>query len=668
MIDQSSPYLQQHAHNPVDWYPWGDEAFALARRLDRPIFLSIGYSTCHWCHVMEQESFADPEIGAAMNALFVSIKVDREERPDIDQLYMEAAQMMTGSGGWPLNLILTPDGRPFYAATYIPKEDRFGRMGLRSLIRRIDELWHHDRARLLASADSITQALREMPAATGRTALSEALLTRARAALAESFDHEAGGFGDAPKFPSPHKLRLLLRLGERAMVEQTLDAMRAGGIYDQIGFGFHRYATDRFWRVPHFEKMLYDQAMQMLAYSDAFAATGHGRHARVVRELADFVARRLTDPDGAFYSALDADSAGGEGRYYQWSIDELEAALGKEDAVFAARVWGMERRGNYLDEARRLRNGRNIPFLAQPPLDADRARMERIRRRLLAARAQRPVPFRDDKVLTDWNGMMIAALAHAAARLGDDGLLAQARRAAATVLERMWDGKRLRHRWRAGQAAIDGTLDDYAMLVWGLIELYQADFTPRWLQAAVAIDRAMRARFAMKDGGFYLTDGGDQRLLARPHEWFDGATPAGNSVALANLLRLAHLTGDMRLVAQAEAGLRQAAGQMAQAPTGSSALLWALADYLGPMRELVVAGRDDDPELERMVALARRGFHPGLVLLRHDPALFGTVPFLKEQGAIDGRATAYLCENFACNRPVHTARQLAELLDPSAGR
>ncbi len=657
-----SPYLQQHLHNPVDWYPWGEEAFAKARQEDKPIFLSIGYSTCHWCHVMEHESFEDPEVGAAMNRAFVSIKVDREERPDIDQLYMQVAQMMTGSGGWPLNLILTPDGKPFYAATYLPREDRFGRMGLLSLTRRVEELWKHDRKRLLASANSITKALQRPPSAAAGTAPDAELLRRAGQALRADFDAEHGGFGESPKFPSAHKLRFLLRMGDTDMVEQSLDAMRAGGIYDQIGFGFHRYATDNNWRVPHFEKMLYDQAMLMLAYSDAYAVTGHRRHAEVVREIADFLTREMRDSDDAFYAALDADSAGGEGRFYQWTLDEMKRALEEKDVDLAMTTWGVEQRGNYLDEARRLRNGLNILFLSQPPLDADRRRLERIRQQLLEVRETRERPFRDDKVLTDWNGMMIAALAHAARTLDAPELRALAEQAATTVLARAWNGKRLQHRWRNGTIGIDGKLDDYAMMVWGLIELYQTTLDARWLRQAVAINRVMVDRFAMEHGGFYLTDS-DTHLLARPREWFDGAAPAGNSIAIENLLRLAHLTGDSTLADMAERGLAQATEQMRKAPAGSAQLLSALHFALHPVRELVIAGENDAPEVARMIEAARAGYRPGLLLLRRDPALFKVAPFLKEQHAIDGKATAYLCENFSCNRPVHSAKALRALLE-----
>jgi len=666
LIDESSPYLQQHAHNPVDWYPWGDEAFALAKKEDKPIFLSIGYSTCHWCHVMEHESFEDPEVAAVMNRAFINIKVDREERPDIDAIYMRVAQILNGSGGWPLNLVLTPDRKPFYAGTYLPKSSRFGRMGLLDLATKIDDLWHHQRARLLTSADSITEALREPASGIGADdKLSPALLEHAVTALADNFDHEHGGFGDAPKFPSPHQLLFLLRMGKTDMVEQTLDAMRSGGIFDQIGFGFHRYSTDNHWFVPHFEKMLYDQAMLMLAYSEGYAATGHPRHAKVVGEIANFIANQMSDGDGAFYSALDADSEGGEGRFYQWTMAELTAALGSDDAAFAATTWGAEQRGNYLDEAKRLRNQRNILFLKQPPLDGDKARLEKIRLKLLAVRNQRTAPFRDDKVLTDWNGMMIAALANAARTLGGAqgaALLKQAQRAAHTVLKRAWNGKVLMHRWRNGVIGIDGHLDDYADMVWGLIELYQADFDAEWLLQAVAINRVMMAQFAIPSGGFYLTTA-DAKLLIRPQEWFDSAVPAGNSVAVMNMLRLSHLTGDTVLAEQAQRALQQAVPMIERAPSGSAYLLSALYFALKPVRELVLAGNPQDAEAKKMVKVATKGYRPNLVMLWRDERLLHTVPFLKDQQAINGKPTAYLCENFVCNRPVDSATKLKALLD-----
>ncbi|MDX8413473.1 MAG: thioredoxin domain-containing protein [Mariprofundales bacterium] len=665
LIDESSPYLQQHAHNPVDWYPWGEAAFTHAKQEDKPIFLSIGYSTCHWCHVMEHESFEDLAVGRAMNATFVSIKVDREERPDIDAIYMRVAQMMNGGGGWPLNVVLTPDLKPFYAATYLPRVSRFGRIGLLELTAKIDDLWHHDRARLLTSADEITASLRKPAIHQADSELTAELLDHAAGALANSFDGEHGGFGDAPKFPSPHKLLFLLRMNKTDMVEQSLDAMRSGGIFDQIGFGFHRYSTDNHWLVPHFEKMLYDQAMLMLAYSECYAATGHARHAAVVGEIADFIAREMTDSQGAFYSALDADSEGGEGRFYQWTTAELHAVLGDKDAALAAATWGAERRGNYLDEGKRLRNQRNILFLKQPAMDADKPRLEQIRRKLLAARNQRSHPFRDDKVLTDWNGMMIAALAHAARSF--DGaqataLLKQAQRAAHTVLQRAWDGKVLMHRWRAGSIGIDGHLDDYAALVWGLIELYQADFDPEWLLQAVAMNRVMMRKFALPSGGFYLT-AADSTLLTRPQEWFDGAAPAGNSIAVMNLLQLSHLTGDTTLAEAAQRALQQGAAMMQQAPSGTAHLLSALYFALNPVRELVLAGDPKSGEAQKMVMLARRGYRPNLVVLWRNDRLLKTAAFLQDQLAINGKPTAYLCENFVCNRPVQTATKLAALLN-----
>ncbi|MDQ6964033.1 MAG: thioredoxin domain-containing protein [Mariprofundales bacterium] len=663
---ESSPYLQQHLHNPVDWYPWGDAAFARAKKEDKLILLSIGYSTCHWCHVMEHESFESQEVGDALNATFVSIKVDREERPDIDAIYMRVAQMLNGGGGWPLNVILTPDLKPLYAATYLPKESRFGRVGLLELTAKMDRLWHHDRARLLASADEIARSVRRPAVISGgESTLSAGLLERAVEQLTEEFDSLHGGFGGAPKFPSPHRLLFLLRMNRTAMVEQTLDAMRNGGIFDQIGFGFHRYSTDDHWLVPHFEKMLYDQAMLMLAYSECYAATGHRRHARVVMEIAEFVAREMSDSSGALYSALDADSVGGEGRFYQWTTAEIRDALGDEEAPFAAVTWGVERRGNYLDEAKRLRNQRNILFVNQPPLDVDRERLERVRRKLLAARSLRTAPFRDDKVLTDWNGMMIAALAYSARTLcGDEGavLLKQAQRAAHSLLERSWDGTRLLHSWRGGVGSIDGHLDDYAALTWGLIELYQSSFDPEWLQQAVAINRVMLATFAVPTGGFYLTSERSD-LLTRPQEWFDGAVPSGNSIAVMNLLRLSHLTGDTALAEQAERALKQGAAMMRQAAGGSSYLLSALYLALKPVQELVLVGDRDGSEAEKMVQVAYSGYHPNMVIVWRDRRLFATAPFLQEQRAVEGKSTAYLCENFVCNRPVTTAAALAALLN-----
>ncbi len=682
LIHETSPYLLQHAHNPVDWHPWGEEAFALARAEDKPILLSIGYSTCHWCHVMEEESFSDPEVSRALNATFVAIKVDREERPDIDAVYMQAAQMLTGAGGWPLNVLLTPEGKPFYAFTYLPKHARFGRPGLLELTARVRELWRRDRSRLLRSAEQLADALRDVNAGSEADREAEGaakqpsvdVVRQARDELARSFDAVHGGFGDAPKFPSPHKLLFLLRWQAEhhdaealEMARRTLAAMRAGGIHDQLGGGFHRYATDARWLLPHFEKMLPDQAMLLMAFAEAFHATGEAAMAETARDVAGFVLREMRDARGGFHSALDADSEGGEGRFYMWTMAELEQALGREDAAFAARVFGVTTEGNVAEEATGRKTGANVLYLAHPPADeAGRKRLAGIRKRLLAAREQRPRPFRDDKVLTDWNGLMIAALARAARTLDEPAWANAAARAADFVLGNLRDADgRLLHRWRAGQAGIPGMLDDYAFLIWGLIELYETDFDARWLDAAVTLARRMDADFSAANGAFYAARAAS-RLPARPVEAFDGAQPSGNSAAMMDLLRLARLTGDAAWERRASRVASAFAERMAAMP---SAFAWLAAGLLfaeSPGYEIVLAGPREGAEADAMLAAVRAPYLPHAVVLWRDAASERLAPYARAQKPLNGRVTAYICRDFQCNQPTTDPAEVRRLLKSPA--
>ncbi len=477
LIHEKSPYLLQHAYNPVDWRPWSAEAFEEARRENKPVFLSIGYSTCHWCHVMEHESFEDEEVARLMNETFVCIKVDREERPDIDNVYMRVCQMLTGSGGWPLTLILAPDQKPFFAATYLPKEDRFGQIGMLALIPRIREVWHSRQADILKSAGEISGALGQIASTSSKAPLDEAALQNAFQALSSQFDKRHGGFGDAPKFPTPHTLRFLLRYWNRSrderaleMAERTLQAMRLGGIYDHIGFGFHRYATDREWLVPHFEKMLYDQALLVMAYAEAFQATGNPEYRSTAEETAAYLARVMTSPEGGFYSAEDADSEGEEGRFYVWEEHEVRAALSPEEAELVIRVFHLSENGNFTEQGSRGPAGKNIFHrtkswtelaaelgVPQPELEAS---WETARRKLFAWRERRIHPHKDDKILADWNGLAIAALAQAAQSFGAPQYAEAAQRAADFVLSRMRRGGGLWHRDREGESSVEGNLDD----------------------------------------------------------------------------------------------------------------------------------------------------------------------------------------------------------------
>jgi uncharacterized protein YyaL (SSP411 family) len=679
---EKSPYLLQHAHNPVDWYPWGDEAFELARTRDRPIFLSIGYSTCHWCHVMERESFENEEVAALMNRAFVCIKVDREERPDVDHVYMMACQMMTGSGGWPLSILLTPDRRPFFAATYIPPA------AMRDFIPRVESAWREQRESLASDAGRVAEALaRAMHADSGAIDGLD-LMRRAYLELSGRFDTTYGGFGARPKFPSPHTLLFLLRYWKRtgdgdalAMVETTLERMRRGGIHDQIGFGFHRYATDSQWLVPHFEKMLYDQALLLMAYADACQATGRADFARTAVEIAEYVMRDLSAPERGFYSAEDADSEGVEGKFYVWTRDEIFAALGNEHAAadVACAYFGVSAEGNFLEEATGDRTGANILHLPRPHAEAARAlgvedgaltaRIEAIRRRLLDVRSKRIRPHLDDKVLTDWNGLMIAALARSGRVCGRADHVDRAVSAAEFISNRLsqQDGA-LFHRYRDGVAGIDGMLDDYAFLTWGLLELYESTFDERHLERAIAHTRFMLANFLDEDsGGFFMTRRDAEALVARPREVYDGALPSGNSAAALNLMRLSRFTGDMEYDRRGRAVMEAFGAQLARAPMAHCALLFAVDFALGPSFEVVISGQRGGQDVATMAAALESIYLPNrVVLFRPDDNaehIGRLAPFAKDQvPGKGGLAAAYVCRDFACQRPTTDAAEMLRLL------
>ncbi|MDQ6986257.1 MAG: thioredoxin domain-containing protein [Mariprofundaceae bacterium] len=676
LAGQASPYLLQHAHNPVNWYAWGAEAFAKAKREDKPILLSIGYSTCHWCHVMEEESFSDTEVGRVLNEYVVAIKVDREERPDIDQVYMQAAQMMGVHGGWPLNILMTPDKHPFFAATYLPKHSRFGRVGLIELVQQVGGIWRNDREKLLLPAKQLATAMTSMNGSEKekQTDIPVDFAAQVFAQLRDGFDAQQGGFGDAPKFPSPHKLLFLLRYwqqkGEKNaldMVEKTLMAMRAGGIFDQLGYGFHRYSTDSEWLLPHFEKMLYDQAMLLIAYAEAYQATGKAEYAQTTRHIADYVLRMLQAPEGGFYSAEDADSEGEEGRFYMWRLDELNTILGAEDGAFAAKIFAVTADGNIRDEATGKQTGANVLHVAQPPgSEKDKSRLEHIRQRLFAAREKRIHPFRDDKILSDWNGLMIAALS-IAARVLDEPVYAQhAEKAATFVLNTLHDKQgRLLHRYRGGKTGIAAHLDDYAFLVWGLIELYETGLEATHLATAIKLNEAMLQHFSAPNGGLYFTADDAESLPARPLDAYDGALPSGNSVAMMNLLRLARMSGDTALEKRA-AGIASAfAADLPRAPT---AFIWLAAAHMratSPGFEIVLAGDRKSEQAAQMLKALRSRFLPGHVLLWANDAINRIAPYTKGQQAINGKVTAYVCENFQCNLPVMDSQDMLRLLDQS---
>ncbi len=683
---EKSPYLLQHASNPVDWYPWGEEAFEVARREDRPIFLSIGYSTCHWCHVMERESFEKEDVGRILNQHFVPIKVDREERPDVDHIYMAVCQALTGSGGWPLTVVLTPDRKPFFAGTYFPPETRFGRPGLKEILYQIIGAWEQQRDRVTESAVKITEAVQHQLTGSPGNGLDETTLRLAFDQLASRYDETHGGFGTAPKFPTPHVLTFLLRWWRRSgdpraleMVETTLQSMRRGGIFDHVGFGFHRYSTDREWLVPHFEKMLYDQALLLIATVEAFQATGNAFHGAVAREIAAYVLRDMTSPEGAFYSAEDADSEGEEGKFYVWRRSEIEAVLGSKEAALYARAYSIEDEGNWRDEATGETPGTNIPHwsgnpvtLAQEfgvPAEEVPRRLEAAREKLFQARQRRIHPHKDDKVLTAWNGLMIAALAKASQAFGDPSYADAAGRALAFLESKLIreDG-RLLARYRDGESAHPAYLDDYAFLAWGLLELYEATFAARHLDGALKLAREMERLFKDdREGGYYFSGLDGEPLLARAKEIYDGATPAGNSVAALVLLRLGRMTGDSSLERAAEGIFRAFSGSVSRNPSAHTQLLAAVDFALGPTREIVIAGEAGDETARAMVRAVSSRFLPRKVLLWNTPKesrLLETVaPFTKSQTPVSGSAAAYVCENYACRAPVTSVAGLVPLLD-----
>ncbi|MCT8338083.1 thioredoxin domain-containing protein [Methanoculleus sp. Afa-1] len=686
LANEQSPYLLQHARNPVDWYPWGEEAFLRAREEGKPILLSIGYSACHWCHVMEEESFADPQVGKLLNDVFVCIKVDREERPDIDQIYMAAAHALTGTGGWPLTIFMTPDKKPFFAASYIPKESRYGMTGLLDLVPRINKVWQTQRQELENAGDQVLQALEsaaKTPPEEGeldRTVLGEAYNTFFRV-----FDGENGGFGDAPKFPTPHNLVFLLRYGNRTgeepaytMVEKTLHAMRRGGLFDQVGYGFHRYSTDAEWFVPHFEKMLYDQALLVIAYTEAYLATGREEFARTARETIAYVLRDMTDPNGGFYSAEDADSEGEEGKFYLWTKDEILAVLGEEDGERFSRIFNIMEPGNYREQPGGRRTGKNILRLRRPlaswahefeTSEEDLAwSVEEGRRKLLAARERRVRPGRDDKILTDWNALMIAALAKAARAFDEPNYLAAAEKAVAFVLANLrgQDG-RLLHRYRGGEAGLSATLDDYAFMIWALIEVYEASFAPRYLQTAVDLSRDLIARYwdCNQGGFFFMPDDADVPVRQKPI--YDGAIPSGNSVAMYALFALGRMTANLEFEETAERIRRVFAGTVSDSPTACSHFLTGLDFMLGPNFEVIISGVPGAQDTKAMIDAIRSHYAPDAVVIfrpsdEEEPEITGVAGFTRDIVTIGERATAYVCTNYACDIPTTDPGEMLRLV------
>lgn len=684
LASESSPYLLQHADNPVNWYPWGDEAFEKAREEDKPVLVSIGYATCHWCHVMAHESFEDEEIAELMNRAFVNIKVDREERPDIDNTYMLVCQMLTGSGGWPLNVFLTPDKKPFYAATYIPRQGRHGRPGMRELIPWISKLWTDEREKITNSSDEIISAFQKSNAFESSDLLGEEILDEAYRQYHGQFDEEYGGFGSSPKFPSSHNLMLLLRYAKRnpdsdalSMVTKTLTQMRMGGVFDQIGWGFHRYSTDREWLVPHFEKMLYDQALLLIAYTEAWQLTKNELFRQTADEVVAYLDRKMLDGDGGFYSAEDADSEGEEGKFYVWSIAEIREILSTAEAELAIEVFNFTEDGNYQDEASGRRTGKNIPHLTKSlaeladerdmEVDQLRSTLASIRQKLLNARQDRVAPLLDDKILTDWNGLMIAALAKAGSVFEDKEYVKKAEECWQFIASEMFVDGALKHRYRNGDVAIDAHADDYAFLIWGLIELYEATFKSEYLQEAVSLNRQFIDLFwDTEAGGFYFTSESAEELLGRKKEVYDGAIPSSNSVAMLNLLRLGRMTGNTEWEEMADIANKLFAEDVRGAPTGFGAALQSVEFTSGDVQEIIIAGKRDAPETLSMVQSLRNQFLPGSVVLLKEPEdekIEELAPFLSGFEMKDGKATAYVCQNYSCELPTTDPQRMIELIE-----
>ena len=679
LSEELSPYLLQHQHNPVDWYPWGDEAFEKARNEDKPVFLSIGYATCHWCHVMEHESFEDVEVASVLNDIFVPIKVDREERPDIDQVYMTYCQLSTGHGGWPLTIIMTPEKEPFFAGTYIPKHSRHGRVGMMDLMPRVSDIWTNRREEVLGSARNNTEVLNKASEWAVDTSIpGKAVLSHAYRQLSENYDPVHGGFGTAPKFPSPHQLLFLIDYykwsGEKhalGMVKSTLHKMCLGGVFDHVGFGFHRYSTDAEWLLPHFEKMLYDQAMIALAAIETFAVTDDLAYKEIADRVFEYVFRDMVAPEGGFYSAEDADSEGVEGKFYVWSEEEIDEVLPEKHAQLIKQHYRFLPSGNFVEEVTRERTGTNIPHLHEPLSALDlstQTMLEEARVLLFNVREKRIHPLKDDKILTDWNGLMIVALARYGQVTGNkDGHLDKANAAVRFVKDQLYSPEQgLLHRHREGVSGIPGNLDDYAFMVWALVEIYQATFDTEHLHWALELMDMMLDKFwDDENGGFYFSSSDGESLIARTKEAYDGAIPSGNSAALLNLVRLARMTGNTTYEEKADQLLKMFGAPIRRQPSGFTAMLLGLSFVLNESYEIVVVGDKDATGTRQLLDVVYERALPHWVLLLKEPestALEEVAPYSASMQAPNADAVVYVCRNFQCNTPVSDPGDLAVLL------
>lgn len=659
LINEKSPYLLQHAHNPVNWYPWREEAFRKAEKEDKPIFLSIGYSTCHWCHVMERESFEDEEVADMLNKYFIAIKVDREERPDLDNVYMTFTQAITGQGGWPMSVFITPDKEPFYAATYLPKHTIQGRMGLMEVLEKINDAWNNKREKLLKSSKQIVNAVKNSKEKKEKGTIQENIIEKSFEEFKESYDIKYGGFGYKPKFPSPHNLYFLMRYWEMTkdrdslnMVTNTLKSMYKGGIFDHIGYGFSRYSVDNKWLVPHFEKMLYDNALLTIAYLEAYQITDEDIYKEVAQKTLEYVLRDMTSINGGFYSAEDADSEGVEGKFYLWEKENLIASIGKEKGEEFCKYYDITEKGNF--------EGKNIPNLINISLEDIendkklKNNLEKTNKKLFEEREKRVHPYKDDKILTSWNGLMIAAMARGGRILDNDKYINEAEKTVDFIYENLMDNSnRLMARFRDGETAFKGYLSDYSFLVWGLIELYEATFKIKYIKKAINLTEDMIKLFwDDKEGGFYINGNDSENLVIKPKDAYDGAIPSGNSVAILNMLKLDKISGTKKFTEKAQKMFETFSNDINTNPQIHSYFLIAYMFYINSGKEIVLAGQKDNRGIKDMLNVINKSFIPfSIVVLNDKNKTEDFISFVKEPKMIDNKATAYICENFSCNLP-----------------
>lgn len=671
LVFEKSPYLLQHARNPIDWWPWGEAAFEKAHQEDKPVLLSVGYTTCHWCHVMEHESFEDQEVAALVNENFIPIKVDREERPDIDEVYMQVTQGITGSGGWPMTVAMTPEKDAFFAGTYFPKESIAGRFGFKHIITELGKAWRERREEVEESARSVSRQLGEILGASPGGDLDLGVFDAAFDELSSQYDAGKGGFARSPKFPVTPNLLFLLRVHRRtgnaealAMVEKTLTEIRRGGIYDQVGFGIYRYSTDADWLLPHFEKMLYDQALVTMAYLEVYQVTGKERYARTAREILTYVLRNLTDPEGGFYSAEDADSEGKEGKFYLWTNSEVKQVLGEDDGKFFIETFHFEEEGNFLEEVTREKTGTNIPHLKEELLNEKQMRVDGLLQKLFNHRETRIHPQKDDKILTDWNGLMIAAFARAAQVLGDEDYAESARKATDFVLDKLTSkGGRLVKRYRQGEAGLTAHFEDYAFMIWGLLDVYEMNFDLKYLAKAIELQEIADKFFWDKiEGGYFTVAEDAEQMIVRAKKIYGGPIPSGNSVAIGNLVRLHRMTGQPHFATRGDELIRAFSAELAKNSAVYPLALTFLDFHFGPSYEIVISGGEG----EEMVDALRNAFIPNKVIIRRTSenaeALAELAPFTEELGSQGGQATAYVCQNFTCQLPTIEVEKLMQSL------